>query len=328
MMSVSSAPPAGPRASSREPVATGDGVTRRAFLRRAGLAGGTLLVVAEGGGTYRAYDNGVFEASAGGVYDAWRDWDSARGPLALVSAAVLAANPHNRQAWMFRLSGSRIDVFADRSRSIGAIDPFDREMSAGLGAALENLMLAAPANGYRASLRLMPDPSRPIHAATVALSPGPRRRAALHAAIPDRHTDRSAYDGRAVPAAMLNRMSALSSGLPATRLLWFTGRAERRRIGELMIAASQAVPRDTQQSADGFEPFRSSWDDIQRDKDGLTLDAQGRSALTTAIAKLLPASDRAAGDRRPVDQTRSTHTRPPLSTGSLPCRTQATARSA
>ncbi len=104
-------------------------------------------------------------------------------------------------------------------------------------------------------------------------------------------------------------MAALSGGLPGTRLYWFTSPADRRRIGTMMVDAARAVTRDTQQSVDGFTLFRSSWDDIQRSKDGLTLDAQGLSALTTAVAKLLPASDRASGDRVWVDQTHATHTR-------------------
>lgn len=48
---------------------------------------------------------------------------------------------------------------------------------------------------------------------------------------------------------------------------------------------------------------------IQARKVGLTLDAQGLSAFTTAIAKLLPASSRSRGDEFWVDQTRTTHTR-------------------
>lgn len=284
-------------------------VSRRSFLRGAGLAGGGLLVVVAGGGTYRAYDNGVFETGDGGAYDAWRDWDRARGPMALVSAAVLAANPHNTQAWVFRVSGSRIDLYADRERSIESIDPFDREMYTGLGAALENVMVAAPAHGYRARLRLLPVPGQPIHAASVELSPGPRRRAALHAAIPHRHTDRSAYDGRPIPAGVLAQMAALSGGLARTRLFWFSSAADRERVGGLMNAAAGAVTRDRGQSVDGFALFRSSWDDIQKHKDGLTLDAQGLSSLTTALAKLLPASSRTAGDGFWLDQTRKTHTR-------------------
>lgn len=284
-------------------------MSRRLFLRRAGLVGGTVVVVSAGGLSYRAYDNGVFGVGDGGAYDAWNDWEQGAGPLALVSAAVLAANPHDTQAWVFRVTPSRIDVFADRQRSLGTIDPFEREMYTGLGCAVENLLQAAPAHGYRAALTLMPTPRQPVHAARIDLKPGPRRRSALYEAIPLRHTDRSAYARRPVAPRALKQMTALAGGLPDAQVHWYANRADLSRIGALMIDAARAVTGDVQQSRDGFDWFRSSADEIQRTKDGLTLDAQGLSSLTTALAKLLPASSRSAGDKFWVDQTRATQTR-------------------
>ena len=281
-----------------------EGTTRRTLLRRGAIGGGTLLVVAAGGLGYRAYDEGVFQIGEGGAYDAWRDWNMQRGPLALGAAAILAANPHNSQPWIFQVSPERIDVFADRARNIGAVDPLHREMYVGLGAALENLMLAAPANGYRADLQLLPTPARPIHAATVRLASGPTSRSELYARIPDRHTDRSAYTARAVPAAMLAQMTALAADLPDTRLYWYTSAADRSRIGALMVDAAQALTRDRQQSIDDNRWFRHDWDAIQRYKDGLTLDAQALSELTTAIAKMLPATSRQYNDTFWVNHTR------------------------
>jgi len=284
-------------------------LTRRSFLHRSGLVAGTVLVVAAGGLSYRAYDRGVFETGEGGAYDAWDTWEHGAGSLALVSAAVLAANPHNSQAWVFRAGPSSIDVFADRARSTGSVDPFSREMEVGLGAALENLMQAAPAHGFRATLAVLPTPADPVHAARVDLAPGPRRRSALYEAIPRRHTDRSPYRAKAVPPAVLARMTALAGDLANTRVSWFTSEADRSRIGGLMVAAAQAITRDEQQSRDSFRLFRASWDDIQKYKDGLTLDTQGLSEMTTAIAKLLPPSTRSAGDTFWVDKTRDTQTR-------------------
>ena len=281
-------------------------VTRRSFLHRAGLVAGTALVVGAGGLGYRAYDQGVFETGEGGAYDAWDHWERGAGSLALVSAAVLAANPHNSQAWVFRAGPSRIDVFADRARSTGSLDPFHREMDVGLGAALENLMQAAPAHGYHATLTVLPTPADPVHAARVDLTPGPRRRSALYEAIPRRHTDRSPYEAKAVPSGALGRMTALGSGMADARVSWFTSAADRDRIGGLMVAAATAITHDDQQSRDSFRLFRPSWDDIQKHKDGLTLDTQGLSELTTAIAKLLPPSTRSAGDTFWVDKTRDT----------------------
>lgn len=100
-----------------------------------------------------------------------------------------------------------------------------------------------------------------------------------------------------------------AAGGPPPRATSGVSRADRRRIGTLMVDAARAVTSDTQQSVDGFALSRSSWDDIQQYKDGLTLDAQGLSALTTTVAKLLPASNRSSDDRFWVDQTLTTHTR-------------------
>src|SRR5579864_8365958 len=107
------------------------------------LAGGGTLVLVVGGGVWRAADQGVFSTGEGPAYEPWDDWRTAtRGPVNLVRAAILAANPHNSQPWLFHVTQTQIDLYADFQRNIGAIDPFLREMHIGLGCALENLLLA------------------------------------------------------------------------------------------------------------------------------------------------------------------------------------------
>ncbi len=289
-------------------MATGPRTTRRGFVSGATRAGGAALVVAAGGLSYRAYDGGVFEAGRGDAFEAWDHWQDGAPPLALVSAAVLAASPHNSQAWTFHVTPTQIDLFADQTRSTGTLDPFDRELQVGLGCALENLLQASVAHGRRATVRTFPTPGSPVHAATVTLVAGPGYRSPLYRAIPDRRTDRSAYTTRPVPPAARARIASLARDLPGVGLQWFTTDADRNRVGTLMLEAAEAITGDQQQSRDSFRLFRSSWDEIQRHKDGLTLDAQGLSELTTAIGKLLPATTRPAGDRFWIDQTRDTQT--------------------
>ena len=74
-------------------------------------------------------------------------------PLALVAAGILAANPHDTQPWIFHVDDDRIAVYADLSRNLGAMDALLREMHLGLGCAIQNMLLAAPANGYSVELR-------------------------------------------------------------------------------------------------------------------------------------------------------------------------------
>ncbi len=289
-------------------LSTSSAAARRSPLRCVELAAGTVLVAGAAGLTYRALEQGVSRAGTGPAFDAWRTWEEGDGPESLVNAAVLAASPHNSQAWLFAVTPARIDLYADRRRTTGALDPFDREMYVGLGCALENLVQASLAKGYRAAVTLMPTPGRAVHAATVSLAAGPRHKGELYDAIPHRHTDRTAYKRQAVPEADLATMSGLARDLPAARLEWFTSDPDRKHIGRLMIDAAEAVTHDEQQSRDGFRLFQSSWGAIQRHKDGLTLDTQGMAALTTAVAKILPAPSRARGDKFWVDSTRNTHT--------------------
>ena len=97
--------------------------------------------------------------------------DEPKGILKLVRAAVLASNAHNAQPWLFHLTDSAIDVFADHQRNIGTVDPFLREMYISVGCALENLSLAAEANGYAPTLTLMPNDADPKHAAHFTFVP-------------------------------------------------------------------------------------------------------------------------------------------------------------
>ncbi len=145
-------------------------VSRRKFLK---LAGSGIAIVVVGGTVWRAFSNGVFSSGQGPAYEPWKDWktesEEGAGPLSLVASAILAANAHNTQPWLFVVNPNRIDLFADTKRNIGTIDPYLREMYEGLGCALENLVLTAGAKGYSINLKLMPNPTSKTHVATINL---------------------------------------------------------------------------------------------------------------------------------------------------------------
>jgi nitroreductase len=281
-------------------------VNRRNVLK---IAGATV-VIAGGALAWRAVDRGVFSAGTGAAYEPWTSWraDDPVRALRLVRAAVLAANPHNSQPWMFRVGDDGFDLFADTRRNIGAIDPYLREMYLGVGCALENLQIAAAHDGYRAAVTLMPDAANTAHAARISLSPATRVSSDLYDAIPKRHTNRAAYDaGRAVPPEQLAQLAAPAEDLQDVKVIWFTMPEERKRVGDLIVAATEAIIADEQQSTDSAKWFRWGWDEVQMHRDGLTLDAQNLPPLIDFAAKVLPPMSREAADAGWLRATREHH---------------------
>jgi hypothetical protein len=182
-------------------------------------------------------------------------------------------------------------------------------MYEGLGCALENLVLAAEAKGYTYDLKLMPNPTSKTHAASISLITNTKSKKirtgntitdssvksealSLYNAIPQRHTNRGPYDkNRPVSQDILESLGSLSKTIsPEVRLaiFWFTTDDQRRRVGNLILQATQAIVADRQQSYDDFKWYRSSWQDIQIYKDGLTVDASGSPWYLDVLAKLLP----------------------------------------
>lgn len=279
--------------------------SRRKILK---IAGATV-VVAGAALAWRAYDRGVFSAGKGAAYEPWRGWNAGQSgdPLRLVHAAILAANPHNSQPWLFKVGGDTIDLFAETKRNIGAIDPYLREMYMGLGCGLENLLIAAAHDGHRASVTLMPDPSNAAHAARVRLSPGPKVSSELYDAIPNRHTNRAAYDTtRSVAPEQMAQLAVLGADLNV-KVAWFSTPQERKPVGDLIVAATEAIIADEQQSTDSAKWFRWDWNDVQAHRDGLTLDAQALPPLIDFAAKVLPPMSREAADAGWLKSTRERH---------------------
>lgn len=277
-------------------------LTRRNFLKGLGAA----AIIVAGGTVWRAAAGGVFSAGQGPAYEPWTNWreaDDAR--LNLIRAAILASNPHNSQPWLFRVVGQQIDLFVDTQRRIGTIDPFLREMVIGAGAALTNLLLAARAAGYQPDLALMPSLDDSTHVARVELSPGTPDLSPLYEAIPRRHTDRAAFDlTRSVLREQLDDLGKLADEFDDVKLMWITEPQAVQIFRERTLEATQAIITDKQQSADSFAWQRSSWQELQEKRDGLTYDAQGMGPAVTALVKALPSITQAQADQGWYDAMR------------------------
>ena len=268
---------------------------RRSFLKGAGIV--TVAVV--GGGVWRASDQGVFSVGEGPAYEPWKDWRNAGNdsPLALVGAAILAASPHNTQPWLFKVANSSIELHIDTQRNVGALDPYLREEHIGMGCALENLMLAAPASAYAATAAVLSGKlgtisaePKPKFLARVDLIPGKREESELYNAIPRRHTNRGPYDpGKAISPDFIDALSHLSGDYPDVRLFLFTTAADRKKIVEISSTANTEIYSDPDVQHGSERWIRTQWSSVQEYCDGLTIDAFGLPPIATAISKMMSA---------------------------------------
>jgi hypothetical protein len=274
-------------------------VQRRSVLKWIGIGAGTTVVATGTGIGVRAAANGGFAAGTGAPYDLWDAWPSLSGVDRVAAAGVLACNPHNTQPWSMALSPGAIDLYSDPTRRMPVNDAFDREHFAGLGCAVENMVIAAGAAGFTPTVTVFPTGD---HVARIGLDPEPPRPDPLADAIPLRHTNRGPYTAAPVDTA------ALAARVDGADVHWVTDPGARTRLGALYVEATEAIVADTAQSEEAFSWFRNDRADIDRYRDGLTLDCQGLDRLTLFAAKVLPAQSRTDGDRFWVDATRDVHT--------------------
>ena len=273
----------------------------RSHSRRQTLAlGGALTVLLTGGCLRMANAEGRVLAG-GDAYAPWSLWNDPsvrETPLALVAAAVLAANPHDTQPWQFRIGDDAIDVFADLSRNLGAMDAYVREMHLGLGCAIENMLVAAGPNGYDAevevvegSLATLAERSSPVAAASVRVKKrSPSAPDDLYRAIAQRHTNRYAYErAKPVPADWLEYSRRAGSDEGALLILFDEGE-DRRAFDAAVINATQAIVDDRIMISDSDRWFRSSRAEIEAHRDGPTLDAAGLSFFALTYARLFSVS--------------------------------------
>lgn len=286
---------------------------RRRFVQGAGA----LSVVAVGGTVWRALDQGMIGGPPDAAYAPWENWrtDAGAGPIALVRAGILAASPHNTQPWRFRVSDRTIDVLADASRHLGAMDPYRREMHIGLGCVIENMVQAAPAYALRAQVALASGglgahgtPGTDEVVARIRLTPGARAVSSLFEAIPARHTDRGPYDtGRPVPRETLAALKRLGDGGRDLGITLLEPGRGRERFGELIVEATERIGDDPEMLHDSHRWYRHEYDAIRRQRDGVTLAAAGLAPATTAVARFLPRPSASSGFGYWLDSTRNVH---------------------
>ena len=169
----------------------------------------------------------------------------------LLQLACRAPSVHNTQPWLWRVSGSVIELYADPARQLAAADPDGRSLRISCGAALHHLQVAARALGQGCTVERLPAGAGSTLLARVSLEAGPDQpgtpptdadaRADLEA-ITARVTDRRRFTSWEVPAPRLEHLAGIGARAGCAVVPVDPGR--RHRLEELVEQARDLLSQD------------------------------------------------------------------------------------
>ena len=191
----------------------------------------------------------------------------------VVRAAIQAPTPDNNQPWKYIATGNRLEIYLDPKRAL-ASDVNSMFDLIGLGAAIENGVIAGRQMGYRSEVvstnarreQFSSEGGRLI--ASIEYQ-GESEPDPLHEQISIRCTNRNLYRTKRVPSAELEKLAQEAQEFPQVQVDWVT---DRVRIGEFakLIAASDRLRFEYQPfHQELFEQLRFTVQEAEATRDGL-----------------------------------------------------------
>ena len=182
---------------------------------------------------------------------------------AAAQAATQAPSVHNSQPWRFLIGHEGLDLLADWSRQLPAIDPSGRDLLLSCGAALGVAEVSLAAAGVRTACELMPEPHDPTCLARLTvLETGVERTAndlALAAAVPYRHTNRRPFLALPVSPGQVDALQAAGGGAGT----WVA--VVRREEERLALAVLLQRSEQLQHKASGYDEEVARWTSVASD---------------------------------------------------------------
>ena len=132
-----------------------------------------------------------------------------------LSWALLAPNPHNRQPWLVDLREDGVVVlYVDTAKLLPATDPFNRQITIGLGCFLELMRMAASHDSQRVEITPFPEgfddtalDARPVARAVFTADPGMTPDPLFAHALARRSTKEPYDTARPLPDGTLDKLA-------------------------------------------------------------------------------------------------------------------------
>ncbi len=209
--------------------------------------------------------------------------------LKAIAWGLNAPNPHNTQAWKFRiLSDTEALMLVDETRILPQTDPTLRQIHIGCGCFTGLFSIGARHEGFRAEVIWFPE--GPVSREETGKKPVARL--SLHPAEPEddplfpfifsRRTNRLPYEGSTLPDETFSRISGLAA--PAFTTLRLLNREETDAARPVLIRGNDTECRTRRTYEESRVWFRADDTAIQTHRDGISLRGNGLSGFKLWLA--------------------------------------------
>jgi molybdopterin/thiamine biosynthesis adenylyltransferase len=210
---------------------------------------------------------------------------------ALILAAQKAPSGGNNQPWRFHYQNKILHLFLEENVAKAYLDPNYISSYTSIGAAIENLLLAAASYKIQVNWELTPQLA-PKHIAWFSFSQNyepTRAEKELVAQIDTRHTNRKVTPKQEIDTVTLNDLSFITSEIEGAKLKWITDPAKIQALAAVSIHTDLLRMFIPEAHADFInKEMRWNLDEVEETEDGIgihTLDLSNNDQIGLQLIK-------------------------------------------
>jgi len=189
---------------------------------------------------------------------------------ALLEAAVLAPSGDNLQPWRFRWENDHLLLFRDVGKDTSLYNVRDLATFVALGAALENVVIAASTFGQRALPALFPDGETGQVVARISFMPG-EEPDPLFDAIERRCSNRKFYSKQSLPSGVAEALTAEVKRVPRVDVRWIHDQEDLKRLSVITAQGDRPLFENSLIHSHFFSCIRWTEEEVQKTRDGLPI---------------------------------------------------------